>query len=382
MTSVLNDDDSLGYKDTKDSPLASLVTSSKSNGKPITTAASGFFTTPDGKTIEIRDVWASNLEEEMENIREAINKYPCVSMDTEFPGIVARPMHGDYNSSDIQYQTLRVNVDLLKLIQLGLSFTDTEGKLVDGCTCWQFNFKFSLSGDVYAQDSIELLKESGIDFEKFEEYGIDIQYFGELLMMSGLVLNEDVKWISFHSSYDFGYLLKTLTCAPLPEDENEFLDLLHTFFPYLYDVKFMMTAREGLYGGLSALAETLQVDRIGPMHQAGSDSLLTAAVYFALISKHLNGVCDDNKFKGELYGLGNNHTKHKHRFSTSASSEKFTRSDSSGGLNSSTNSDKYSSKGLQMEFSQTTTVHFPPSMTAHNSHPSLNNYYHNDFDHE
>ena len=155
MTSVLNDDDSLGYKDTKDSPLASLVTSSKSimgNSKPITTAASGFFTTPDGKTIEIRDVWASNLEEEMENIREAINKYPCVSMDTEFPGIVARPMHGDYNTSDIQYQTLRVNVDLLKLIQLGLSFTDTEGKLVDGCTCWQFNFKFSLSGDVYAQD--------------------------------------------------------------------------------------------------------------------------------------------------------------------------------------------------------------------------------------
>jgi len=31
---------------------------------------------------------------------------------------------------------------------------------------WQFNFRgFSLADDVYAQDSIELLKQSGIDFQ-------------------------------------------------------------------------------------------------------------------------------------------------------------------------------------------------------------------------
>lgn len=90
---------------------------------------------------------------------------------------------------------------------------------------------------MFAQDSIELLKTSGIDFDKFEKYGIDIQYFGECLVMSGLVLNEDVKWISFHSSYDFGYLLKTLTCAELAQDESAFLDLLTTFFPCIYDVK-------------------------------------------------------------------------------------------------------------------------------------------------
>lgn len=57
----------------------------------------------------------------------------------------------------------------------------------------------------------------------------------------------------------------------------------------------MMTAVEGMYGGLSALADTLQVERIGPMHQAGSDSLLTAQTFFALIKKNLNGVCDDSK---------------------------------------------------------------------------------------
>ena len=90
---------------------------------------------------------------------------------------------------------------------------------------------------MFAEDSIELLKTSGINFAKFEELGIDVQYFGELMMMSGLVLNEDVKWVSFHSSYDFGYLVKTLTCRELPMDEPAFMDSLHTYFPCIYDVK-------------------------------------------------------------------------------------------------------------------------------------------------
>ena len=73
----------------------------------------------------------------------------------------------------------------------------------------------------------------------------------------------------------------------------------------------MMTAVEGMYGGLNALADLLQIDRIGPVHQAGSDSLLTAQTFFSLINKHLAGVCDDSKFRGELFGLGTNHTKYK-----------------------------------------------------------------------
>ena len=54
------------------------------------------------------------------------------------------------------------------------------------------------SDDMYAQDSIDLLSKSGIDFKKHEEYGIDVEHFGELLTSSGIVLLDDVKWISFH----------------------------------------------------------------------------------------------------------------------------------------------------------------------------------------
>lgn len=167
------------------------------------------------------------------------------------------------------------------------------------------------SDDIFAQDSIELLKNSGINFDRFDKNGIDVHQFGEFMMMSGLVLNDDIKWISFHSSYDFGYLLKTLTCSSLPNDESMFLDLLHIYFPCIYDIKYMMTSVEGLYGGLNTLADLLQIERIGPVHQAGSDSLLTAQTFFALITKHFSGICDDSKFKGELFGLGTNHTKYK-----------------------------------------------------------------------
>lgn len=113
---------------------------------------------------------------------------------------------------------------------------------------------------MYAQDSIDLLTRSGIDFEKNEKRGIDVQHFGELLMVSGLVLCDNIKWISFHSGYDFGYLLKLLTCTPLPAEEAAFFELLHTYFPGIYDEKYMMRdCGDGIKGGLNYLAEQIQV---------------------------------------------------------------------------------------------------------------------------
>ena len=65
--------------------------------------------------------------------------------DTEFPGVVVRPI-GEFRSTvDYQYQLLRCNVDLLKIIQLGLSFMNEDGGYPPGTTTWQFNFKFNLT---------------------------------------------------------------------------------------------------------------------------------------------------------------------------------------------------------------------------------------------
>jgi CCR4-NOT transcription complex subunit 7/8 len=44
-------------------------------------------------------------------------------MDTEFPGVVARPVAESY-APDYHYQSLKCNVDLLRIIQLGLAFAD------------------------------------------------------------------------------------------------------------------------------------------------------------------------------------------------------------------------------------------------------------------
>ena len=91
--------------------------------------------------------------------------------------------------------------------------------------------------DMYAQDSIDMLQNSGIQFKKHEEEGIDPLDFAELLMTSGIVLVDDIKWLSFHSGYDFGYLLKLLTDQNLPQEESEFFELLRIYFPTIYDVK-------------------------------------------------------------------------------------------------------------------------------------------------
>ncbi|XP_028940162.1 CCR4-NOT transcription complex subunit 8 isoform X1 [Antrostomus carolinensis] len=273
----------------------------------------------------ICEVWANNLEEEMRKIREIVLSYSYIAMDTEFPGVVVRPI-GEFRSSiDYQYQLLRCNVDLLKIIQLGLTFTNEKGEYPSGINTWQFNFKFNLTHiithlcspslvnakllfsfreDMYSQDSIDLLASSGLQFQKHEEEGIDTLHFAELLMTSGVVLSDSVKWLSFHSGYDFGYMVKLLTDSRLPEEEHEFFHILNLFFPSIYDVKYLMKSCKNLKGGLQEVADQLDLQRIGRQHQAGSDSLLTGMAFFRMKELFFEDTIDDAKYCGRLYGLG------------------------------------------------------------------------------
>lgn len=97
--------------------------------------------------------------------------------------------------------------------------------------------------------------------------------------------------------------MKLLTCQALPQTEADFFHILGLYFPCIFDMKYLMKHTDSLHGGLSKLAEQLDVARIGPQHQAGSDSLLTAATFFKLKQVHFGG-SDLGRFVGVLYGLG------------------------------------------------------------------------------
>lgn len=52
------------------------------------------------------------------------------------------------------------------------------------------------------------------------------------------------------------------------------------------------------------MAEQLELERKGPQHQAGSDSLLTGAAFFKMREMFFEDNIDDAKYCGHLYGLG------------------------------------------------------------------------------
>lgn len=265
--------------------------------------------------------------------------------DAEFPGIVARPI-GNFAGSkaEYHYQTLRCNVDILKPIQLGITLWTADGELppqhpdpsimgsLNGktpyannlmylpCT-WVFNFRFNLTEDMFSEPSIQLLESSGVEFEKNREMGIDLDTFGAVLTTSGLVFSDEVNWLSFHSGYDFGYLVKLLTSNGLPQDQAGFFDVVKTFFPRLWDIKFLLRHAQrlnslgrlnpeasriigdlGQRSGLQDLADILGCLRIGPAHTGGSDAWLTGSVFWALRNKIFNKDLSE-ELADQIYGL-------------------------------------------------------------------------------
>lgn len=307
-----------------------------------------------GSKNRIRDVWAGNLHEEIDLLRRVAVGCPYVAMNAEFPGVVARPMGAFNGRSDYHYQCMRCNVDLINMYQLGISlFTedgdsppatiqtsylgiDPEnariyGSVIHVPTTWQFHFRFSLKVDMYSEASIESSRQAGIDVPRMETEGIDPFVFGSLLMTSGLVCDEDVHWLACHGAYDLGHLTKILSVLPLPDDETGFDKIMKKFFPSIYDIKYLVkeAVRRHQLGqltpldpgtnevmakleakpGLDHLAECLKVRRVGPQHQAGSNSLLTGRLFFKIRERFFGGEMDE-EVSGKMYGIGNPENKH------------------------------------------------------------------------
>lgn len=208
-----------------------------------------------------QEVWAGNLEQEIEKIQEVAEDYQHIAMDAVLPGIVAHPTgpFGDYVGYN--YQTLRCNVDLTRAIQIGMTLSDADGNQPEGISTWRFNFAFDAEQDMISPELTDRFRHKGgdVDLEKHQCQGIDVQRFGELLMSSGLVLNENIRWISFCGSsrfsekptpeknsdlgwltfsglYIFGHLLHLLTSLSLPDGVDGFYESLDLFFPSRCDI--------------------------------------------------------------------------------------------------------------------------------------------------
>ncbi|XP_022856690.1 probable CCR4-associated factor 1 homolog 11 [Olea europaea var. sylvestris] len=273
-----------------------------------------------GRPIKVREVWQYNLGYEFNLIQKVLHLFPYTSMDTEFPGVIYHHPKLNYSrlSPGESYSIMKKNVDAMKLIQVGLTLSDEEGNLPDFgsefCYVWEFNFQeFDVDEDLQNPKSIDLLKRQGIDFSKNKRMGIHSFQFAVLFMTSGLSLaptwvDRSRTWITFHSTYDFGYLIKILSRRELPDDLSEFMGLVRMYFgEKVFDMKQIMGCC-GLYGGLERMAKSLKVDRVvGESHQAGSDSLLTMQAFMELKKVYFCGPTMEslNEFNYVLHGLVN-----------------------------------------------------------------------------
>ena len=252
----------------------------------------------------IKDVYEDNFEEAFKEINSIKKEYNYIGMDTEFPGVVSFLKN---ITKDFYYKNMKNNVNSTKLIQLGITLTNNKGEFPEKYKyhTWQFNFRFDQEKDKFSQESLDLLKHNGINFEKLKKNGIKQEDFAQKLLSSGLVLNPHIHWVCYQGSYDFAYLLRLLINDNLPESEDEFMKSINIFFPTFSDVRMMIRDNENLFhGGLSKLIMNLDIERKGINHQAGSDAIATIEAYHKLVE---NGSIDEIKMKNlrnVLYGLG------------------------------------------------------------------------------
>lgn len=86
--------------------------------------------------------------------------------------------------------------------------------------------------------------------------------------------------------------------------------MLKNYFGNFYDCKEIKRELDYLNGGLVKVAKELDVDRIGTLHQAGSDAFVTSGVFFKLRSKIKKSWNYDSEAKieerlnGKIYGIG------------------------------------------------------------------------------
>lgn len=256
--------------------------------------------------VQVREVWAHNLHQELDLISNMHTSCPLpyVFLDTEFPGFLRQTPRDAMEEA--RYNDLRFNVDRMKLVQLGITLT-TDG---ENFYAWQFNLKdFDHETDACSEPSVAFLKKSGIDFDRNRREGVSSEELSKLLQAKLIsVRRGETRWVTFHGLYDLAYLIKLVCEGPVPDSLSGFVRRVRELFGQVYDVKYMSRAISGCLVdlGLARLSKALMIEWTGCSHQAGHDSLLTALVFVKL--KAYRGL-DETMYVGVLYGIEEETTK-------------------------------------------------------------------------
>ncbi|KAK1589397.1 hypothetical protein Q3G72_033593 [Acer saccharum] len=114
-----------------------------------------------------------------------------------------------------------------------------------------------------------------------------------------ITMHRDLKWVTFHGTYDFTYVLKLFTRETLSNTAQEFVAKASTYLDKVVDLKLAAKYFKGLKDvEVGLLSRILHVSRFGKAHNVDSDSLLIAQVY-AKMTDHI----EDGSLEGILYGL-------------------------------------------------------------------------------
>ena len=197
--------------------------------------------------------------------------YTFVALDTEFPGCTAEGSYRNYTYANVQK-----NVTVTSLIQVAFSLYDAHGRKPPGISTFSFHFKWNTAMR-HNPESIAMLVESGVDFDRCARYGIDAHVFRQLMIDYGMLCNPSVGYITYHGSFDMAYLVRLASMTPLPASDHMFRQMLAVYFPVCVDLKSVASHH---HGGLESLSASLKVQRTGSKHNAGSDAVLTGDAFF------------------------------------------------------------------------------------------------------
>ena len=57
---------------------------------------------------------------------------------------------------------------------------------------------------------------------------------------AGIIFNKNIKWVVFHGSFDFAYLLRLMKGEELPMGIEDFEKDAKTYFQTIYDLKYII----------------------------------------------------------------------------------------------------------------------------------------------